>query len=92
MISLLHISVFNDHHQGALSVPDYSYIYVKTFGKITSLHTLGDVAACRRAACVLCAVRSETEKCRSYIIVYFNVKLKLLTKLINSAFVGERTM
>ena len=36
-----------------------SYIYVKTLGKITSLYILGDVAACRRAACVLCAVQSE---------------------------------
>jgi len=36
-------SVFNDHHQGALSAPN-----------------LCDVAACRRAACVLCAVQSET--------------------------------
>ena len=25
--SLLHVSVFNDHHQVALSVPDKSYIY-----------------------------------------------------------------
>ena len=65
--------------------------------KITSLHKLGDVAACRRAACVLCAVRSETdddgqlkiETCRSDIIEYFNVNLNLLTKLINSAVVGE---
>jgi len=36
-ISLLHISVFNDHHQGALSVPNYSYIYAKTLGKMRSL-------------------------------------------------------
>ena len=28
---------------------------LKTLGKITSLCRLGDVAACRRAACVLCA-------------------------------------
>ena len=34
--------------------------YVKTLGKITSLYKLGDVAACRRAACVLWAVQSET--------------------------------
>ena len=48
IISLLHVSFFNDHHQGALSVPEYSYIYVKTLGKITSLYTgiFGDVAAC----------------------------------------------
>jgi len=32
----------------------------------------------------------KTETCRSDIIVYFNVNLKLLTKLINSAFVGDR--
>ena len=51
------------------------------------MYKLGDVAACRRAAFVLCAVQSET--CRSDIIVYFNVNFKLLTKLINSAFVGE---
>jgi len=56
IISLLYVSILNDHHQGALSVPDQSYIYVKTLGKITSLYILGDVAACRRAACVLCAV------------------------------------
>jgi len=30
----------------------------------------------------------KTETCRSDIIVFFNVNLKLLTKLINSAFVG----
>jgi len=60
IISLLPVSVFNDHHQGVLSVPNLSYIYVKTLGKITSLYELGDVAACRRAACVLCAVQSET--------------------------------
>ena len=36
IILFLHVSIFNDHHQGALSVPDYSYIYVKTVGKITS--------------------------------------------------------
>ena len=35
-------------------------IFVKTLEKITSLYKLGDVAACRRAACVLCAVLSET--------------------------------
>jgi len=29
IISLLHVSVFNDGHQGALSVPNYSYIYTK---------------------------------------------------------------
>ena len=27
IISLLHVSVFNDHHQGDLSVPNESYIY-----------------------------------------------------------------
>jgi len=46
IISLLHVSVFNDHHQGALSVPNGNYIYVKTLGKITS--------------CVLCAVQNES--------------------------------
>jgi len=61
IISLLHVSVFNDHHQGVISVPDYSYIYVKTLSKITSSYKLGDVAACRKAACVLCAVQSETK-------------------------------
>jgi len=50
IISLLHVSVFNGHHQGALSVPNYSYIYVKTLGKITLLYKLGDVAACGRGA------------------------------------------
>ena len=34
---------------------------LKTLGKITSLYKLGDVAACRRVACVLFAVQSETE-------------------------------
>ena len=38
-------------------------IYVKTLSKITSLYKLGDVAACRRAACVLCVVHSETAAC-----------------------------
>ena len=44
------------------------YLYItkvifmlKTLGKITSLYKLSDVAACHRAACVLCAVQSETE-------------------------------
>ena len=32
--------------------------------------------------------RLKTETCRRDIIVYFDVNLKLLTKLINSAFVG----
>jgi len=50
IISLLHVSVFNDHHQGALSVPKQSYIYVKTLGKITALYKLGDVVTCRTAA------------------------------------------
>jgi len=36
--SLLHVSVYNDHHEGALSVPNLTYIYVKTLGKITSLY------------------------------------------------------
>ena len=45
IISLLHASVFNDHHQRALSVPNWSNIYVKTLGKITSLYKLDDVAA-----------------------------------------------
>ena len=31
----------------------------------------------------------KDRNCRSDIIVYFNVNLKLLTKLINSALVGE---
>jgi len=35
-------------------------IFVKILSKITMLYKLGDVAACRRAACVLCAVQSET--------------------------------
>ena len=30
---------------------------LKILGKITSLYKLGDVTACRRAACVLCAVQ-----------------------------------
>jgi len=38
IISLLPVSFFNDYHQGALSVPNYSYIYVKTLGEIMSLH------------------------------------------------------
>jgi len=40
-------------------MPNYSYVYVKTLGKSTSLYKLGDVAACHRVACVLCAVQSE---------------------------------
>jgi len=39
IISLLHISAYNEHHQRALSVPDYSYICVKSLSKITSLFT-----------------------------------------------------
>ena len=31
----------------------------------------------------------KDQTCRSDIIVYFNANLKLLTKLINSAFFGE---
>ena len=30
IMSPLHVPVFIDHHQGALSVPNWSYIYVKT--------------------------------------------------------------
>ena len=37
IISLLHVSVFNDNHQGALSVRGLSYVYVKTLVKITSV-------------------------------------------------------
>ena len=37
------------------------------------------------------AKKLKTETCRSDIIVYFNVNLKLLTELINSAFVCECT-
>jgi len=42
----LHVSAFNDHHHGALSVPNRSYIYVKTLSKIMLLYIrkLGDVA------------------------------------------------
>ena len=36
-------------------------IFMLTLGKITPLYIFGDVAVCRRAACVLCAVQSETE-------------------------------
>ena len=60
IISLLHVSVLNDNHQGDISVYNQNYIYDKTLCKITSLYILGDVVACRRAACVLCAVQSET--------------------------------
>jgi len=60
IISLLQASVFNYHHQGALSVPNLSYVYVKTLSKITSLYILRDVAACHGAACVLCAVQNES--------------------------------
>jgi len=45
-----------------------SYIYVKTLGKITSLYKLGDVAAFRTAACVLCAVQSETVERHVYVV------------------------
>jgi len=51
LLSSLFSSVLNDHHQGALSVPNQSYIDVKKLGKIKSLHKLGDVAA--RALCAL---------------------------------------
>ena len=33
---------------------------LKHSAKITSLYIFGDVAACHREACVLCAVHSET--------------------------------
>ena len=36
---------------------------VKTLGKIMSLYKLGDVAACRRAACVLCKVHCTQHTC-----------------------------
>ena len=82
IISLLHVSVFNDHHQGALSVPNCSYIYVKTLGKITSLCIFGDVAACRRAACVLCAVQSETAACVLCAVQSETFEYKLQTLLL----------
>ena len=37
-------------------------VYVTTLSKITSFCVLGDVAACCRVACVLCAVQIETEQ------------------------------
>jgi len=61
IMSLLHVSVFNDHYQRASCVPNLSYIYVKTLGKITSFYILGDLATCRRAVCVLRAVQGERE-------------------------------
>jgi len=73
IISLLHISVFNDRHQGALSAPNESYIHSKTLGKITSLYKLRDVAACRRAAGVLCAVQLQ------FIYQYFLSHFLLVT-------------
>ena len=75
IISLLYVSAFNDYHQGALSVPNYSYIYVKTLGKITSLYTLCGVAAYCTAACVLCGVQSETVE-RHVFCVQCRVRLK----------------
>ena len=45
---------------------------------MTSLYKLGDVAACRRVSCVLCAVQSET--CRSDIIVYEGCSIIYLPK------------
>jgi len=41
----------------------------------------------RHVYCVHCTQHTET--CRSDTIVYFKVNLKFLTKLMNSAFVGE---
>jgi len=67
IISLLHVSVFNDHYQGAVSAPKYSYIYVKTLSKVTSLYIVGDVAACRRGASVLCALHTTHTHCLFYI-------------------------
>jgi len=36
-------------------------IFMLKLGKITPLYVFGDVAVCRRAACMLCAVQSEIE-------------------------------
>ena len=44
-------------------------------GKITSLYKLRDVAACRRAACVFCAVQGETERDRDVCCVQCRVRL-----------------
>jgi len=48
IISLRHVSVFNDHHQGDISVPNLSYIYVKTLSKIMSLRPkhVGSILLC----------------------------------------------
>ena len=41
-----------------------------------SLYELGDVAACGRAACVLCVVQSETERDRDVCCVQCRVRLR----------------
>jgi hypothetical protein len=38
-ISLVHVSVY-DQHQGACTEPGWSYIYVKTLGKISSFYVI----------------------------------------------------
>ena len=43
--------------------------------KLRRCMLFGVVAACHRAACVLCAVQNET--CRSDVYVYFKVNFKL---------------
>ena len=58
IISLLRVSVFNDHNKRALSVPNWSYIYVKTLGKITSLCIYIYIYNIQRhVCCVQCRMR-----------------------------------
>jgi len=78
--SLLHDSIFSDHHQGFSSVPNYL---------VTECFKINITLVGTEKAPWWWSLKTET--CRSDVIVYVNLNLKLLTKLINSAFVGEWT-
>ena len=58
-ISLLHVSVF-DHHQGAWAESGYTYIYVKTFGEITSLFIMWLCGSMSwSGVCVVCCAECD---------------------------------
>jgi len=55
---------------------------LKTLGKITSLYKLGDVAACRIAACVLCTLQSESCHCCVWFVFVLSACLTFVKFLI----------
>jgi hypothetical protein len=82
---LLHVSVF-DHHQGACTEPDWSFIYIKTFGEIM----LFIMQLCGSMSCNM-----SCNMCRSDIYVYFNVNFNVFFKIkkwicwwVNSTFIN----